>query len=197
MKILIALILTFVFVLPVSAQVSTPQPPPLPTQEMYQALATQNANIINTMPSSLQNPNGTGLLPNQNGSQLFGYIKWLINPAMADEWAGPFSPAFQHFGIGLYMIFAMSGIYMVAYTVNNIGSWVFWLAEQARKFLDLVMQILQAGPIVIVVGIILFIVYAVVSWAVGEQQVQDWISEQFDSIMRFIYDIAGRITGGL
>lgn len=196
MKSLLLLLLLFCVTVPVSAQVSTPQPPPLPTQEMYEALATQNANL-NDLPESLQNPDGRPLLPDEDGTQLFGYIKWLIDPTMADEWAGPFAPVFQHIGIGVYMVFAMAGVYFVTYAYNNIGGWVMWLVEQGRKALDLVMQILQAGPAVIIVALVLFALFAVAIILVGDQNVQQWVSDQFDSILQFVYDLTSRMTGGI
>jgi hypothetical protein len=196
MKALIVLLLLLMAALPVSGQASTPQPIPLPTQQMYEQMATANAQL-DDLPSDLTRPDGAPILPAEDGTVLFGYIKWLVSPAAADEYAGPFAPVFQHIGVGLTILMTTAGIYALVYVIANVGAWVGWLIDQARKGLDLLLQIFQAGPAIIVVGIAVFVIYKVAEWALGEQAVQDWISQQIDNLAAFVNDIVARITGGM
>ena len=189
-RLLIALCL-LVFAVPISAQSSTPQPIPLPTQQMYEQMATANAQIGNA-PTNLTSPNGSPLLPSEDGRLLFGYIKWLVSPAAADEWAGPFAPVFQHFGLGIYMTFALMGVYFTVYVIANIGSWVGWLLETARKTLDLVFQALQSGPVILVLVVILFIAFLLFT----QPAVMDWVDQQLDGVIDWLYEIISKLTGG-
>lgn len=191
MKFLLGLALVLLFAVPVAAQSSTPQPLPLPTQQMYEQMATANAQL-NSAPADLTNPNGLPILPSENGQQLFGYIKWLVSPAAADEWAGPFAGVFQHIGIGLGILFAMAGVWSTMYVIANIGSWVGWLLETARKTIDLVMQMLQAGPILLVLVVIFFIAFLLFT----QDGVMNWLDQQLAGVIDFVYQVISQLTGG-
>lgn len=191
MRTLIALLVLLLVALPVSAQSSTPQPIPLPTQQMYEQMATANAQI-NNAPANLTAPNGAPILPSEDGRQMFGYLKWLVSPAAADEWAGPFAPIFQHLGIGLTMVFVLMGVYTTVYVIANIGSWVGWLLETARKSLDLLFQAVQAAPILLVLVVILFIAFLLFT----QQGVLDWVDSQLDGVIDWVYEIVSKLTGG-
>lgn len=195
-RIVVFLLVLLALPLPTLAQTPTPPGPlPLPTQQMYEALATQNANLA-TLPADLTSPNGIPLLPNEDGVVLFGYIKWLISPTAADEWAGPFAPVFQHIGIGLWMSFALMGVYGTVYVIANIGGWVTFLLDSARKIMDAVFQAAQAAPVLIILIVILFIAYNVFGWFVGEEAVQAWVDEQLDNVLIWVNDVVTRLTGG-
>lgn len=167
-------------------------PIPLPTQQMYEQMATANA-ILADAPVDLSRPENVPILPDENGRQMFGYIKWILSPAATDEWAGPFAPIFQHIGIGIALVFALMGVYGSIYIVANVGSWVAWLTDQARKLVDLVMQILQAGPMLLVLVALIFILFLL-----GQNEsVQQWIDAQIDAALSWVYDILSKILGGL
>lgn len=190
MKTLLLLML-MLLATPVAAQSSTPQPIPLPTQDMMEQMAEANA-MIEDLPVDLSSPDGLSIVPNENGRILFGYIKWILSPASADQWAGPLAPIFQHIGFGLGMMFTAMTIYTAMYVISNIGSWVGWLLETARKTLDLVLQGLQAAPFVLAIAVIIFIAYTII----GEEGVTNWIEENLSSVIDKIYDLITQLTGG-
>lgn len=122
-----------------------------PVPELYQALATANA-AVNAMPTDLTAPSGSPLLPSTDGSQIFAYAKWLLSPAAADEYAGPFAPILQHLGIAIGAMFTLVLIYVGAYVVNFGMRFVLWIAIWAFKLIDLILQAIQAGGSIIVEG---------------------------------------------
>lgn len=187
--------LLIVFVLlaavPAAAQSSTPAPLPLPTQQAYEQLATANAQL-NDVSADLTSPDGLPILPTEDGRVMFGYVKWLISPAAADEWAGPFAPIFQHINIGLGIVFALASVYSTVYIISHIGAWVGWLLESGRKILDLLFQAVQAAPFLIVLAILLFIAFAIFS----QEGVMNWIDQELDGVIDWVYDIIAQLTGG-
>lgn len=191
MKWLLIVVLLFLGSVPAVAQSNTPQPLPLPTQQMYEALATANANTGN-LPTDLTRPGGVPILPNEDGRRMFGYVKWILSPAAADEWAGPFAPVFQHFGVGLGIVFSLMGVYGVMYVIGNAGGWVGWLLENARKMIDLFLQGVQAAPVLLVLVVLVFVAYLLF----GSEGVQNWIDQQLDGVIDWVYQIISQITGG-
>jgi len=191
LRALLLVALCLVAALPVAAQQATPAPPPLPTQEMFQQMATANASI-NTLPGDLTRPQGLPVVPNERGQQLFGYVKWLVSPASADEWAGPLAPPFYHAGVGLWMMFGLMSVYVAVYIIGNVGGWLAWLLDQARKALDLVFQALQAAPLVLVLVVILVVAYALL----GEAAVTEWLEQQLTGVIEWIYRLVSQLSGG-
>jgi len=187
------LLIVFVLLIavPAAAQSSTPAPLPLPTQQAYEQLATANAQL-NDVSADLTSPDGLPILPTEDGRVMFGYVKWLISPAAADEWAGPFAPIFQHINIGLGIVFALASVYSTVYIISHIGAWVGWLLESGRKILDLLFQAVQAAPFLIVLAILLFIAFAIFS----QEGVMNWIDQELDGVIDWVYDIIAQLTGG-
>mgnify|MGYP001069955899 CR=1 FL=1 len=122
-----------------------------PIPQLFEALATANA-AVNSLPTDLTAPSGSPLLPSTDGTQLFAYAKWLLSPAAAEEYAGPFAPILQHLGIAVSAMFALILIYVGAYVVNFGMRFVLWIAIWAFKLIDLIFQAIQAGGSVIIEG---------------------------------------------
>ncbi len=189
MKALALVVLLLLFALPVSAQTSTPLP--LPEAQMYEQLATQNASIISTLPADITSPNGSPLLPSNNSSTIFGYAKWMLAPAAADEWAGPFAPIFYNVGIGVYMVFALMGVYGTVYVIGHAGAWIAWLWMQFQRITDLLLQAAQAWPVILILAVILIIAFIVF----GQESVQNWIVAHVQDVWNWIQNIGGDLLG--
>lgn len=122
-----------------------------PFPEIFAGLAEAN-NAIDQLPVDLLAPDGVSILPSTDGNQIFAYAKWLISPAAADEYAGPFAPIIQHQGILVTGMFVMIGVYLLVYIVVYGLRFVLWLAIWTFRLFDLVLQVLQAGGSIIVNG---------------------------------------------
>lgn len=191
MRALVILTVLLLAALPASAQTPTAEPIPLPTQAMFEALDDANGELA-TLPDDLTSPDGSPVLADGNGRIIMGYIKWFVNPASADEWAGPFAPIFMHLGIGLYMVFALFGVYGVVYVIANIGGWVGWLTYQFWHIINIITGMLSSAPMIIITIVILFIAFLLFT----QPAVMDWIGQQFDSVLDWVFDIMSDILGG-
>lgn len=141
----------------------TPLPFSAPQGQMYEGMATANASI-NGIPANLESASGLPLLPASNTQQLFGYVKWLGSLNNAEEYAGPFAPIFQMFGIFLFLSFVMVSVYAIVYGGTYVFRWAGWLVNWFLKIIDLIMQVIQAlGPIAIIVAVVSALLLAVLA----------------------------------
>lgn len=111
----------------------------------------------------LRNANGSSLLPAlTGGTQIFGYIKWIISGAAAQELAGPFAPIVSHMGVYLVMNFALTGVYLVVYASIYIIRWAIWLYNKVLQLVTLIATLLSSVPGLIIIAILIGIALALV-----------------------------------
>jgi hypothetical protein len=186
MRLFIALIVVVLVAAPLLAQETpTPLPTatafPLPEAEMYQQLATQNA-LIATLPADIQRPAGANVVPQVTDYRFVAYARWLLSPAAADEWAGPFAATFSHIGVGMYMVFTLMVVYGTVYAIGHAGGWLGWLWAMIHRIFDGILQMLQAGPMLLVLVVILLIAGVLFS----QEAVQRWVAEQFAAAVTWV-----------
>lgn len=185
--------------LPMLAQTATPMPTPtsiwesVPATQMWEDAQSANDQIITRMPSNITAPNGVPIVPQDNSRLFLGYLKWMLSPASTDEWAGPFAPIFQHVGVGLTMVFILVGVYATTYFVSNAGSWIRYFIEMVRRAGDYLLQAAQAWPVLLIVGIALFLAVTVF----GEESVKNWIGDNLKKIVDWGYNALTDIMGRL
>jgi len=142
---IVALIIGVVLQVPVPTFVPLASPTPVATSapvdlggtlevpqgDMYNYLATANANL-ESAPENLTNP-GVAVLPNQNGSQLFAYAKWITSAGAADEVFGPFGPIVTHIGAAVILIIFLAIVYFIIFLVTLIIRFVGWLITKVTQ----------------------------------------------------------------
>ena len=151
MKAVAVLLLTFVFLsnseiaIVFAQETPTPTPTPLamPEQQINEAVATANART-GTLPADITKPGGQSIVPAPNLAMLFGYLKWLVDPATAAEYASPFAGIIQHIGFGFLVMFGLFAVYSLTYLIAYAGWWLAFLFHWFLRLVDIIMQIIQA-----------------------------------------------------
>lgn len=122
-----------------------------PFAELFAAMANANGDL-GTLPTDLSAPGGLPILPASNPTSLFAYAKWLLSPAAADEYAGPFAPIIQHIGFivtaAFGLILAYVGVYLLVYIVR----FVLWLAKWLLNLMSALFAPLSAAGNAIISG---------------------------------------------
>ncbi|MCK6581286.1 MAG: hypothetical protein L6Q98_24615 [Anaerolineae bacterium] len=126
------------------AQEPTPTGIYVPEQEIFEALATANANIesINT---DLTAPGGVELLPDVQGSRLFAYAKWLMSYNAAEELLGALAPPVAHFGTYVTISLILSAIYLVVWVITVIIRWVVAIFKLVMEIVQTVAAIIDSA----------------------------------------------------
>jgi hypothetical protein len=96
----------------------------LPTGDLYDQLATAAANI-NSLPQDMDN----APLPDEDGEELFGYIKWLLSSSTAEELFGPLGVILIHIGIALSLVLFGVAIYFALFVARLVIRFVVWLIK--------------------------------------------------------------------
>lgn len=132
---------------PVLAQTATPTPTPtiipIPADDLYQALATSEA-IKQQAPADLSAPGGQPLLPATDGSQIFGYAKWLVSSSAAAEIGGPFATLIVHTGIVIGMQMALIAIYVIVLGVVYLVKWAIFIYRLAMELIRTIANVIDA-----------------------------------------------------
>jgi hypothetical protein len=102
---------------------ATPTPIAIDGSGIYEALQQGNNSVIG-LPADLA---AAGRPPDEDGSEIFAYVKWFVSPSSADELAGPFAPIVSHTGIFLALVFAMTVIYAVVWAAVWLLKFVVWV----------------------------------------------------------------------
>lgn len=153
---LIIILIAFAFV-PVYAQTDTPTPTPtlrfqpmifatvpsptpiptstpfeLPTPEiatngLIDSLATAE-NTLRNAPADL-----SAAIPTQNGSELFGYAKWLLSPNTAQEVAGPFALLITHISIAISAVLLFAVAYFTILIAVFIIRFIVWIVSLLKR----------------------------------------------------------------
>lgn len=124
------------------APTSTPVPLPVPEADLLQGLADAG-DQLNSVNAPLTAPNGLPLLPNETGSMVWGFAKWITSPVAAQELMGPFAPIYYHTGYFVAADVALITVYIVVYGAVYIARWAIRLIRIAMSVIDLILQILQ------------------------------------------------------
>lgn len=104
-----------------------------PTDLVYNYLATTESSL-NEVPTDLRNP-GMPVVPAEDGSELFGYIKWITSANIGDEVFGPFGVIPAHIGALLLMMIVLVSVYLIVHFIGYILRFVNWLIG---KILDII-----------------------------------------------------------
>lgn len=134
---------------------ATPTPIVIDAGGIYDALNQANDEVVG-LPSDLSNVSRP---PSETGSEIFGYVKWLVSPSSADEIAGPFAPIISHTGIFLSLTFVLTAVYAVVWAAVWLLRFVVWIFKFIVMIVDLVLQVAQAISAVIG-GVVKFILGA-------------------------------------
>lgn len=105
----------------------------LPTSGLLDYLATANANL-SSAPADLRKGNGA-ILPGTDGSDLFGYSKWLLSPNTANEIFGPFGLPVSHVGVAVTLVITLALVYFLIYIAVLIIRFIVWLVTIFLKFI--------------------------------------------------------------
>lgn len=142
-KLFVSMGIMLALAVPTFAQTATPTPAPpqllitatVPRSEMYQALATANANI-QQMPQQIRDANGQRLVNTDNAQFVFGYAKWLFSTNTAYELLGQ---TFAPFGINLFLLLTitiiLTSIYFLVWFVILILKAITWIVNQILKII--------------------------------------------------------------
>ncbi len=103
----------------------------VPEGEMYNYLATANANL-ESAPDDLTNP-GVAVLPDETGSQIFRYAKWITSAGAADEVFGPLSPFVTHAGAAVFLAIFLAIVYFLIFLATLIIRFVSWLITKITQ----------------------------------------------------------------
>jgi len=104
----------------------------LPTGDLINYLATAERNLANA-PADISNP-GVAVLPNEDGWELWGYAKWLISPATADELFGPFGSMLKVIGAAITLVVVIGLVYFLVFIAVRLLRFVVWIVRTALQF---------------------------------------------------------------
>ena len=132
-------------------------------------------------------PDGQPLLPSLSAApQLFGYIKWIVSGAAANEIAGPFAPIISGLGIFLVMNFTMTAIYFIVYGAVYIGRWILWLIRIIMQIIQTIGALIGAVQGLIIIGAVVAIVIAAAVIAANIESIGAWIQDIIQKINDFL-----------
>lgn len=146
---IVALVAAVFFSLPVPTFPPIPSPTPIPTSapiqlqatvdvptnHMYDFLATAEGNL-QSAPEDISNP-GVPILPNQDGSQIFGYAKWLLSSSTAEELFGPFGTPVLHISAMISLVIFLAIIYFIVFLVSYILRFVIRIVQAVLELLPI------------------------------------------------------------
>lgn len=105
----------------------------VPTDQIYNYLATAQANVAQA-PEDLRNP-GVPVVPAEDGSEIFGYVKWITSTNVGAEVFGPFGVIPSHIGALILLMVVLVSVYLLVYLIGFILRFVNWLIG---KILDII-----------------------------------------------------------
>lgn len=111
-------------------------PIPIPLTQIGGAIG-QGDQLLATVNAPLTSPDGSPLLPDEDGGLIFAYTKWVIAPQTAQELAGPFAPIIISLGILMVADMALFAVYVAIYAGVYFIRWAVWIFR-------LVLQIIEA-----------------------------------------------------
>jgi hypothetical protein len=128
MRILLIIALLLIVAVPTFAQAPEPTPTPIviPDQEMYESLGEAD-QALGELDNPLDAPDGTSIVPDEDGGMIFSYAKWLMSPVGAAELFGPFEGIATHMAVFFAMRFALMGLLGVIYVATYLIRWVVWI----------------------------------------------------------------------
>lgn len=111
----------------------TPVPPlatmDLQTGPVYNSLATVEGSLRNA-PENIS----PYYVPNQQGAQLFSYMKWVLGSSIGDELVGPFGPFIGRISAMIGIEIALAGVYFIIFVSRFVLQFVQWIVTLVLKF---------------------------------------------------------------
>lgn len=102
----------------------------VPRSEVYSFLAT-TAYEVNQLPEQIDVVNGVSVLPDEEPSLLFGYMKWLFSPNITKELLGE---NFAILGDTLFVILVLAvtfgALYLLVYSVVMTIRFISWVYKK-------------------------------------------------------------------
>lgn len=105
----------------------------VPSDQIYNYLATAQANVVQA-PEDLRNP-GVPVVPAEDGSEIFGYVKWITSANVGAEVFGPFGVIPSHIGALILLLVVLVSVYLLVYLIGFILRFVNWLIS---RILDII-----------------------------------------------------------
>jgi hypothetical protein len=130
------------FITPTSPVTNTPSgisTVEIPENALLDNLSTSESELIE-LSSSVDASgdqiywNGNPVLPNENGSGVFGYIKWLTSTS-GETFFGPFAPIMFHLGILFSLIMLSLFIYFTPIIIRAAIRVVSWIVDNVLQFI--------------------------------------------------------------
>jgi hypothetical protein len=144
---ILAVVTAVLFFLPIPTFPPVPSPTPiptstpvqmqatleLPTDHIYNFLATAEGNL-QSAPDDISNP-GVPLLSNEDGSQVFGYAKWLLSSSTPAELFGPFGTPVLHIAAVISLVIFLAIIYFIVFVVAYILRFVISVVKTVLELI--------------------------------------------------------------
>jgi hypothetical protein len=89
--------------------------------DMVESLSDAD-RMLSSVPGSV-----AAFVPDENGIQLFRYVKWLATPQAIQDISGPFSPVLSRVGVLFTIVFALAAVYALVYAAINAAKWAIWI----------------------------------------------------------------------
>lgn len=135
------------FVTATSIVTNTPYPTDLATVQIPESALLDNLSTteseLDDLSSSIGTTdkqiywNGNPILPNEDGSSVFGYFKWMTSTS-AESLFGPFSPLLLHFGILMALVMLSLVIYFGKIIIVTLFKGVSWVVTNILKFIPFI-----------------------------------------------------------
>jgi hypothetical protein len=107
-----------------------------PVVDLYSGLADVNL-ALGSLPRDFSSS-----VPEPDVRVLFGYAKFLMSPAVAAEFGGPFEPIFAHMYIAAYLIFGLGLVYCIVWVAVWIFKFIVWFFKLLLQIIYTVVGVL-------------------------------------------------------
>ena len=95
-----------------------------------QQLANTVAAQVNSLPNSLSDPGGVGMLPQNNFNTMFSYGKWLLSGTASREILGvTFAPVGDRLYVYFALIIFLEGLYLILNPISLMLRGLPWLLQ--------------------------------------------------------------------
>lgn len=101
----------------------------IPSGPIYNGLATVE-NSLSSAPENIS----SYYVPNQQGAQLFSYLKWMFSGSIGDEIIGPFGPFIGRIAAMVGIEIALAGVYFAIFISRFVLQFVQWIITLVLKF---------------------------------------------------------------
>jgi hypothetical protein len=109
----------------------------IPRSEIYNFLSTAVANV-NALPDDINAPGGVGITPNEDGSTIFGYAKWMFGFPAKELLGTTISPIATHVWVLVVLIVILTTIYLAVNLVTTLIKGVTWIIQQVLRLIPFI-----------------------------------------------------------